>query len=372
MVIRGKTRGNGKQLGSYLMKQAENDAVHVLDIRGTGQLDDIHYSLLEMSLTSELTKSDKGLYHAQMNPAYGDDKKMTREDWLKAADILESELGLTGQKRVIVLHDKKDRLHAHVVWERYDHDKGIMVSDSYSRYAQDRARKTIEKELNHTPTPHRNAKRPEMKVELTELWNATETGGDFIKAISKKGYTVAVGKDRPYMIVDDTGRSFDLVRQLNKVKTKEVGQYLKEQKLPTEKEAIAKVRARQSEKSFNTMQERFTDQRDSFKEKRAGEADKRQYHNDKLSDMKGEGKKIGSPTNKPTMLPKTEYQQQTPTVKFTVDETKQKRDMMKDNATDLTSDEAVRKMKDKIETDRKRRQQEKEQDKLTGLDLDLS
>src|SRR5690606_35599391 len=110
----------------------------------------------EMSLTSELTKTDKGLYHVQICPAYGEDKLMTDDDWIRAADIMEIETGFVGQKRTIVLHDKKGKLHAHVTWERYDHETGIMKSNKFLRLAQDRARGIIEKEFGHYRTPERN------------------------------------------------------------------------------------------------------------------------------------------------------------------------------------------------------------------------
>jgi hypothetical protein len=249
MVIRGKIRGNGGQLAGYLMKQADNDNVRVFDIRGTSQPNDLKASLLEMSLTAELTMSSRGLYHAQLNPAYGEDKKMQAADWFKAADMLEKELKYEGQKRVIVLHQKKGRTHAHVVWERYNHEKGIMISDSFSRLAQDRARKDMENELNHKKTPHRNAKRPEMKKVLTEVWQKTKSGAEFMKASVQKGYVIAKGEmRRPFMVIDNTGRSFDLTRQLKGVKSKEVRDRLKNEKLQSEKEAIAAVRRKNDEK----------------------------------------------------------------------------------------------------------------------------
>ena len=253
MVIRGKIRGNGGQLAGYLMKQADNDNVRVFDVRGTSQPNDLKASLLEMSLTAELTMSSRGLYHAQLNPAYGEDKEMQAADWFKAADMLEKELKYEGRKRVIVLHEKKGRTHAHVVWERYNHDKGVMISDSFSRLAQDRARKDMEKELNHKKTPYRNAKRPEMKKVLTNVWQKTKTGAEFIKASVQKGYVIAKGElRRPFMVVDNTGRSFDLTRQLQGIKSKEVRDRLKNEKLQSEKEVIASIRLKNEEKEIQS------------------------------------------------------------------------------------------------------------------------
>lgn len=198
-----------------------------------------------MSLTSELTKTDKGLYHVQICPAYGEDKLMTDDDWIRAADIIEIETGFIGQKRAIVLHDKKGKWHAHVTWERYDHETGIMKSNKFSRLAQDRARGIIEKEFGHYRTPERNKLRPEMKEYLSDIWRRTEDAYSFMNTIAEKGYVIAAGTQRPYMVVDETGRSFNLVRQLENVRTSEVRERFKATKLVKEKEAIERVREKQ-------------------------------------------------------------------------------------------------------------------------------
>lgn len=248
MVICGNSRGNGSQLASYLLTKGKNDNVSVFEIRGTANENDLKKSLLEMSLTSELTKSEKGLYHAVINPGIGEDRFMTPDQWLRAADILENELRLSLQKRAIVFHEKNGRTHAHVVWERYDHETGKMISDSFSRLAQDRARKIMEQEFNHTRTPDRNLKRPEIKATLTELWGQFPDATSFMQAAQERGYVIASGTKRPYMVIDSTGRSFDLVRQLEGVKTMEVRERFKATKLPKEKAAITQLREAKAEK----------------------------------------------------------------------------------------------------------------------------
>ena len=267
MVIRGRTRGNGRQLANYLLFMNENEDIQILDVAGRPQAAEgyLHDTLFCMSLTSELTKSDKGLYHAQINPAYGDDAGMTSTSWLQAADMLAKELGLEEQRRVIVLHTKKGRTHAHVVWERYDLEKGRMISDSFSRLAQDRARKEMERVFEHKQTPHRNARRPEMKETLSALWQKAKTGLDFLKDAGKAGYIIAKGvQRRPFMVVDETGRSFDLVRQLQGTKTKEVRDRLKTEKLQPEKEAILTAKAWKSSQEIDAIQERAVDKIEGF------------------------------------------------------------------------------------------------------------
>jgi hypothetical protein len=245
MVIRGNSRSNARQLSHYLLAKKDNEAIRILDVNG--QIDpareDLHRAIYLMGVSAELSKSDKGLYHAQINPAIGEDAAMQDEQWLQAADILGRQLGLVNQARAIVLHTKKGRTHAHVVWERYDHDKGKMVSDSFSRLAQDRARKEMEAVFGQAPTPHRNKHRPELKASLSALWHQTGTGAQFVKAARKNGYIISEGTGRsPYMVVDENGRSYDLTRQLQGVRLKDVRQRLRHESLMGEKDAIAFMR----------------------------------------------------------------------------------------------------------------------------------
>lgn len=261
MVIRGGTRGNGKQLANYLLTQGENEKIEILDIdrRDNNSAAFLKKTLLSMSLTSELTKSDKGLYHSVINPAYGEDVKMTRADWEKAADMLGEALELQDQRRVIVLHTKKGRTHAHVVWERYDHERGIMVSDSFSRYAQDKARQEMEKVFEQRPTPKRNPHRPDMKKDLSRLWEETKTAAAFVSAAEKEGYTFAKGMRRPFTVIDQQGIAFDLVRQLDGVNTKQVRERFGAIALPDEKAALVARRSRQLAATFDRLQEGMSD-----------------------------------------------------------------------------------------------------------------
>ena len=73
MIISGKSRQNGKQLGRYLVAKGENERVTALEVRGS-MSDNVPGAVYEMSLRTELTKRGRlGLYHAQIAPAYGED-----------------------------------------------------------------------------------------------------------------------------------------------------------------------------------------------------------------------------------------------------------------------------------------------------------
>jgi len=247
MVIRGNTRGNPKQLSKYLLDKRDNEYIRILDVDGQADAlsDDLHQAIFAMGISAELSKSEKGLYHAQINPAPGE--IMNDERWVEAADILGRQLKLEDQRRAIVLHTKKGRSHAHVIWERFDHAKGKMVSDSYSRLAQDWARKEMELAFRHAPTPHRNKHRPELKAAITKIWEQTDTGAAFITTCLEQGYIIGEGVGRtPFIVVDENARSHNLARQVKGVRLKDLRSRLRHEKLPTEKQAIEQAKAANS------------------------------------------------------------------------------------------------------------------------------
>lgn len=247
MVIKGRSRTNGAQLAAYLLQSKENDRARIIDIRGTAQPDDLRKSLLEMSLSSELTKRGKlGLYHAQVNPAIGEDRPMTHDDWLRAADVLEQSLGYEGQKRAIVLHEKNGRVHGHIVWERYDHDTGKIRSDSHNFKKHDQARAKIEQELGHSRTPQKADREPTHKERLTDLWKQHPEGASFVQAAADAGYQVVQGNARrPFRVVTPDGQSLDLTRQLDVDVKKAVRDRLQPIRdgLPTEADALQQSKA---------------------------------------------------------------------------------------------------------------------------------
>lgn len=247
MVVKGDARGNGGQLAQYLVTQGDNDRIQILEVDGreNASAEYLHDVLVGMSLAEELTKSKAGLYHAQINPAYGEDRLMTPESWMSAADILGIELGFENQRRAIVLHEKNGRIHAHVVWERYDHDKGIMIDTPFNYRSHDKARFEMERQFAQEKTPEKNKNSKELKEQLTELWTKTQDGKAFKEATEQAGYMLAAGiTKRPFVVIDKDGRSFDLVRQLKGIRTKEVRERLRHEDLMPEKKAIQAMRNR--------------------------------------------------------------------------------------------------------------------------------
>ena len=145
MIIQGGSRSNAGQLGRYLLNEAANDRVAVLECPASAR--DVPEALEDMERMGRMTRGSKTLYHAQINPAPGYD--MRRADWDRSVEVLASKLGLENQPRAVVLHEKEGREHAHVVFQRADIGRGRLISDSHNYARHREAGEQLEQELGH-------------------------------------------------------------------------------------------------------------------------------------------------------------------------------------------------------------------------------
>lgn len=246
MVIGGKIRGNAPQLANYLLATGENERITIMDADGRHDADESYFKdmLYSMELNSELTRSRNSVYHVYINPNPDDttDRAMTMDEWHKSVEILTSQLGYEDQRRVVVLHEKPGkRVHAHIVYERYTHERGTMAPYKHNYKAHDRARAAMETEFNHKLTPQKNKNHDRHKQTLTKLWQRTHSAQEFMSQAASSGYTIARGTKRPFRVVDKDGVSFDLLRKLEGVKTSDVKARFGNTQLMPEKQAIREM-----------------------------------------------------------------------------------------------------------------------------------
>ncbi|MEO6520339.1 MAG: hypothetical protein ABIN91_01570 [Mucilaginibacter sp.] len=253
MVIGGKIRSNAPQLADYLLATGENERIMIMDVDGNSDADErqLKAMLYSMELNSELTRSKNSVYHAYINPNPDDttDRAMTMEEWQQSVDLLTDQLGYQDQRKVVVLHEKPgNRVHAHVVYERYNHERGVMATYEHNYEAHDRAREQMEKKFVHKRTPVKNKNRDHHKQTLTKIWQRTNTAAQFMQEAEANGYKIAKGTDRPYRVVDSDGIGFDLVRKLDGIKTSDVKARFGETELMPEKEAIRVMQSAKQER----------------------------------------------------------------------------------------------------------------------------
>lgn len=115
MILEGNVRGYGSELAHHLLNPRDNDHVTVHAIEGF-VADDLFGAFAEAEAISQATQCQKYLFSLSLNPP--PDADVSIESFEEAIVAAENKLGLIGQPRAIVFHEKSGRRHAHCVWSR--------------------------------------------------------------------------------------------------------------------------------------------------------------------------------------------------------------------------------------------------------------
>jgi hypothetical protein len=266
MIIKGNPGGNVGFWSTHLLRDDTNERAEVVEISGL-LAEDLPTALREMEAVASGSRSEGNfLYQANLSPRA--DEKLTAEQWKEAVDILEKNLGLEGHQRVVVEHEKEGRIHRHAVWNRVCVET-LRVADMGGnwRIHTATARELEERfDLTPTPTPAALDRKPalelweiraaersgiapaDIKAELTELWNAADSGKAFAAAIEERGYILAKGDRRDFCVIDQAGDAHSLARRLEGVRAKDVREGMADvdrDSLPT----VAEARGMQREAS---------------------------------------------------------------------------------------------------------------------------
>ncbi|HWX35555.1 MAG TPA: relaxase/mobilization nuclease domain-containing protein [Steroidobacteraceae bacterium] len=244
MIIKGKSCGGARRLGIHLTRLDTNERFDVKEIRGVVS-DNLYAALREIEAVAAGAMTTKPFYHASINTR--GDERLTDEQRAYAIDKLESALGLTGQPRVVVVHEKKDREHCHIVWSRIDLDRMAAHSDSHNFRKHEKVARALEKEFglervqgahverDGKPRPERTPSHREMlqaertgvspqqaKELMTSTWQTTNNGKEFQAALAEKGWILARGDRRDFVAIDPTGGVHSIARRIEGAKAAEV------------------------------------------------------------------------------------------------------------------------------------------------------
>lgn len=244
MILKGSQRAGAKALADHLMNDRDNDHVTVLEIRGF-MADDLHGALSEAHAISKATQCKQFMFSLSLSPPQ--DHVGTEQDFIDAADRAEQALGLTGQPRAIIMHEKEGRRHAHVVWSRIDgeelkainlpHFKTKLTNLSRELYLdhgwvlpeglQTNGGKSP---LNFSLAEWQQAKRMgldprEIKQVFRDAWERSDSVKALSNALEERGYFLAKGDRRGFVAVDMHGAIYSLPKWIGE-KTKAVAQKL--------------------------------------------------------------------------------------------------------------------------------------------------
>lgn len=263
MILNANSRGHGQELARHLLNVEDNEHAVVHELRGFVG-DDLGSAFAEVEAIATGTKCQQYLFSLSLNPPKLE--AVSIEAFETTIDAIEAQLGLKGQPRAIVFHEKLGRRHAHCVWSRIHaeqmkginlpHFKRKLTAISRSLYqehgwdmpaglqdARDRD------PLNYSHAEAGQAKRAkhdpkELKALFRACWEASDSLTAFKAALKDQGFALARGDRRGFVAVDAGGEVYSLSRWCG-VKPKELRARLgHEDQLPSVDEAQTGLEAR--------------------------------------------------------------------------------------------------------------------------------
>ena len=240
MILKASKRGGSTQLGIHLLKTEENEHVEVHEISGF-IADDLMGAMKEAHALSRGTKCNQHLFSVSLNPPAKESVRV--EVFEQACNAIEERLGLKGQPRMIVFHEKEGRRHAHAVWSRIDAEtmtakplpffktklrdiaKELYLENGWSMPEGFRDSK-LRDPRNFTLAEWQQAKRAgldarEVKATIQECWSKSDNGPAFARALEERGLFLAQGDRRGHVAISVDGEAFAIARMIGQ-KAKEV------------------------------------------------------------------------------------------------------------------------------------------------------
>lgn len=240
MILKASQRGGGRQLAAHLLNAKDNEHVHVHELRGFVS-DDLGDAFDEAYATSRATKAKQFLFSLSLNPP--PDARVPADKFEAAIEAIERKVGLEGQPRAIVFHEKDGRRHAHAVWSRIDAERMKAINLPYFKLKL----MSVSRELylengwqmprgliswkerdpaNFTLAEWQQAKRSgqdlkALKTMFAECWAASDSKEAFAAALKARGYTLSRGDRRSHVAVDFRGEVYAIARYAG-IKTKDV------------------------------------------------------------------------------------------------------------------------------------------------------
>lgn len=240
MILNASQRGGGQDLAVHLMRTDENEHVELHELRGFAA-EDLRGAFKEAQAISRATKCRQYLFSLSLNPPQTEDVPIA--DFEAAIERIENKLGLDGQPRAIVFHEKEGRRHAHCVWSRIDGDelKARQLShfkrkltdisrELYLEHGWEMPRGLINSAerdpANFTLEEWQKAKRAgtdprELKAVVQDCWAMSDSRSSFEHALREMGFWLARGDRRGFVVLDFAGEVWSVPRVLG-LKTKVV------------------------------------------------------------------------------------------------------------------------------------------------------
>ncbi|MFA8385065.1 MAG: relaxase/mobilization nuclease domain-containing protein [Pelagibaca sp.] len=285
MILKAKERGDAAQLAHYLLDQRDNDHVELHELRGFVS-DDLIDAFGEAHAIAQGTRCDNYMFSMSFNPPEGENVSI--EAFEKAIDQVEEKLGLQGQPRAVVFHEKDGRRHAHAVWSRIDAERMRSINmNHYKAKLRDVSRELflehgwnmprgledqrLRDPLSFTRSEWQQARRvgvdpKELKAVFKKAWQASDNRAAFEQALKERGFVLAQGDRRAFVAVDYRGEVYGIGRKAG-VRAKDVAAKLGDpSELPSVDTVKAEIAARMTGKikEFIEQAERDAKRRSAY------------------------------------------------------------------------------------------------------------
>jgi len=273
MILKASQRGGGMQLAVHLLKP-ENEHVELHEINGF-VADDLAGAFKEVYAISKGTRCKQFLFSLSLNPPGLENVPV--EVFEDVIARIEVKMGLAGQPRAIVFHEKQGRRHAHCVWSRIDAAKMKAINLPHFKLKLTELSRQIYLEqgwdmprgledfadrdpLNYSQAEAQQAKRVKrdtraLKAMFQKCWEISDSRAAFTHALKEQGLVLARGDRRGFVAVDVNGEVYAIARWVG-VKTKEVRAQLGDlEGLPNVEEAIAILSRNFDAENFQSQQQ---------------------------------------------------------------------------------------------------------------------
>lgn len=240
MILKASQRGGAKQLALHLLRAEENEHVHVHEMRGFVSADLVG-AFKEMQAVSKGTKCKQPLFSVSLNPP--ERENVSLEVFEQTIARIEEKIGLVGQPRALVVHEKEGRRHMHGIWGRIDTDTMKAINlPHFKLKLRDLSREiylehdwkmprglmnSAERDpRNFTLEQWQQSKRAgwnarDLKETLQDCYATSDSKASFEQALRTRGLMLAKGDRRSHVAITENGEVISIARYVNR-KTKEV------------------------------------------------------------------------------------------------------------------------------------------------------
>lgn len=223
MIAKGNTHNNGAKLARYMTRGKEGERAELWQLAGFAA-NDIRDAFRSVHVMAEATRCEQPFMHVQIRNPEGE--QLTRDQWRRVADRIESKLGLTDQPRAIAFHidEKTGHEHMHVAWSRIDSETLTARPLPFFKERLKEVSRELENTLDITRVRNERDDRVrapgrkefeqarrlgvdihQVRETIRDCYRNSDCGLSFEAALANENLLLARGDRRDFVVIDHAG-----------------------------------------------------------------------------------------------------------------------------------------------------------------------